>query len=81
MILLSKKDLHAYLDLHEDKLIAIAHKIWGNPEVGFGEHFAAKLQMDVLKDAGFRIKNESLLHLWDFVIDKTYILSRIFVLP
>ena len=56
MILLSKKDLHPYLDLHEDKLIAIAHKIWGNPEVGFGEHFAAKLQMDVLKDAGFRIK-------------------------
>ncbi len=55
---MSKKDLHAYLDLHEDKLIAIAHKIWGNPEVGFGEHFAAKLQMDVLKDAGFRIKND-----------------------
>ncbi|HEY5576270.1 MAG TPA: amidohydrolase, partial [Clostridiaceae bacterium] len=54
---MSKDRIIEIIDSHEDEIVDIARKIWGNPEAGYREVFASGLQRQFLKENGFIIKN------------------------
>ena len=51
----AKQQIVAWLDEHQARFIAMADEIWANPELGFREFKASKLQANFLAAEGFEI--------------------------
>jgi aminobenzoyl-glutamate utilization protein B len=54
---MSKKTILGWIYENEGLFTDMAQRIWENPQIAYEEEFAAQLQMDTLKDAGFTIKS------------------------
>lgn len=52
---IGKESIIQEVEENRESLIKIAKSIWENPEIGYNEHFASKLQSDYLKEQGFEI--------------------------
>jgi len=52
-----KKQIWGFIDQNKEMFVEIAKKIWEKPELGLQEFFASELQMKVLKENGFKVKN------------------------
>lgn len=52
---MGKQQLVEWLEEHKDIYDDLALQIWNRPEVAYTEAFASRLQVDVLKEAGFTV--------------------------
>ncbi|MDD4363083.1 MAG: M20 family metallopeptidase [Atribacterota bacterium] len=52
----NKNSIYQWIDKQESFLVDMAKRIWEKPEAGLEEKFATTLQVNVLKEAGFKIK-------------------------
>lgn len=54
---MSKTDIISWLQQHQQTFSDMAQHIWDHPQLAYEEVYASKLQIDVLKAAGFTIQN------------------------
>lgn len=54
---MNKNDIFQIIESKKELLVETAEEIWENPEVAFQEEKASQLQIKILKEAGFKIKN------------------------
>ncbi|MGG1661531.1 amidohydrolase [Brevibacillus sp. NRS-1366] len=53
---MAKSDITSWIDANADTFTEVSRKIWENPELGYTESFASSLQIQILQQAGFRIR-------------------------
>lgn len=53
---MDKNEIFELIDDNKDLLVDTAQKIWENPETSLNEEKSSKLQMNILKEKGFSIK-------------------------
>ncbi|MBJ6361803.1 amidohydrolase [Paenibacillus sp. MAHUQ-46] len=54
---MGKKHIVAWLDEHKESFAKLARQIWERPEIAYAESFAAGLQIQALREAGFAIES------------------------
>ncbi|MNH95877.1 p-aminobenzoyl-glutamate hydrolase subunit B [compost metagenome] len=55
---MSKKHIVDWIDHNQASFDHLADQIWAHPELAYEERFASEAQIEVLKDAGFRITRD-----------------------
>jgi len=54
---MNKDAVISRIDEYAESLTGMAMALWENPELGYREQYAAKLQADFLKEQGFRVRH------------------------